>query len=138
MFIAGGSTYPGDQFILVKNWTKNNDGTQVYPYLWWIETQNSTTEFEMVPLSGLPPADLTSAAGIPGQNTSTPGEKVFGFHAIVKYGSTYYDPSYGVTYTSEDDMESQAVHGFGGNARSGSNYFDIDVRDAATGGLVFQ
>jgi len=47
-----------------------------------------------------------------GQSTQPPAEKVFGSHYIVHSGNTYYDPSYGVTYTNELDFEAKAVVGY--------------------------
>jgi hypothetical protein len=52
--------------------------------------------------------DITKV-GIPGQNMPTPHAKLFGLHYIVKAGSTYYDPSYGVTASSEADYSNNAA-----------------------------
>ncbi|MCU1244461.1 MAG: hypothetical protein JWN02_371, partial [Acidobacteria bacterium] len=62
--------------------------------------------------------DLVSLPGIPGQNSSTPGRKLFDNHVILRskingvVSSTYFDPSYGRTYLSENDFESKAVDGY--------------------------
>lgn len=56
--------------------------------------------------------DLTSLSGIPGQNTATPSEKVFGSHFIVQQGAAFYDPSYGVTYSGPTDFQTKAVAGY--------------------------
>lgn len=55
--------------------------------------------------------DLNIAASehIHGQNTEPPAEKVFGQHWIVYYGGTYYDASYGLTYSGEASFTSAAV-----------------------------
>ena len=43
----------------------------------------------------------TDPPGIPGQGMDTPHMKSFGFHAVVRYVGTYYDPSYMVTWGSK-------------------------------------
>jgi hypothetical protein len=73
-------------------------------------------------------SDLTNLQGVVGQGENgttlpayTPLEKVFAFHFIVQVptldgmptaGNQYYDPSYGLTYSSEIGFESQAVAGY--------------------------
>jgi len=61
--------------------------------------------------------NLTSLNTLFGQNTAPapPSEKVFDLHFIVKRvtffdpdGVTYYDPSYGVTYTGGDKAAAEA------------------------------
>jgi hypothetical protein len=69
---------------------------------------------------------LTSGTGIPGQNTATPSEKFWGDHAIVRYGSTWYDPSYGVTYNSEADFQTKAIAYFGTHI-TGCSYSFVQV-----------
>jgi hypothetical protein len=62
-------------------------------------------------LTGTEVADHT---GIAGQNQPNPVAD-FGWHRVVKIGTTlttYYDPSYGVTYTGVGDFESKSVTGF--------------------------
>jgi hypothetical protein len=51
---------------------------------------------------------------IPGQNTGSdaPSEKVFANHQFIKYGGTYYDPSYGVTYAGSSALEA-SISGYG-------------------------
>ena len=60
--------------------------------------------------------DITSNAGLAGQNSPTPSEKAFARHFIVlpaaPLNTTYYDPSYGVTYTGPNDFEVKAVDGY--------------------------
>jgi hypothetical protein len=58
--------------------------------------------------------DLVSLAGVPGQNTPTPSEKIFFNHIIVHpaLGPTvYYDASYGITHSSEAAFE-QNIFGY--------------------------
>ncbi|MFO7956359.1 MAG: hypothetical protein R6X33_04615 [Candidatus Brocadiia bacterium] len=54
------------------------------------------------------------AAGIPGQNMSTPTLKLFerhflSSHTVVGTGTAYYDPSYGITTTGAQDYTQKAV-----------------------------
>jgi len=73
--------------------------------------------------SGTSPYTLTdldpAVAGIPGQNIATPQAKLFILHYVVKAGSSYYDPSYGVTATDETDYSNKAVDAL----RSGTNWY---------------
>jgi hypothetical protein len=74
--------------------------------------------------------DMISADGLPGQNTATPYVKIFGGHAVAKYNNIYYDPSYGVTYTSIQDFEEKAIFGYGVNdvERDRRNMDPADIR----------
>jgi hypothetical protein len=62
--------------------------------------------------------DLKSLPGIPGQNTSTPSQKAFEVHYMVKIllgefaNAPYYDPSYGKTFSGERDFENKAIFGY--------------------------
>ena len=76
--------------------------------------------------------DLSDALGLAGQGISTPHEKVFDFHFTVCLPPTnlapaaipdsswtysgiscaYYDPSYGVTFTSPADFETKSIEGY--------------------------
>jgi hypothetical protein len=61
--------------------------------------------------------DLTSLSTLAGQNSSPPAEKFFGSHYIVQVDLTgvtpsFYDPSYGVTYSGPDDFEDKAIVGY--------------------------
>jgi hypothetical protein len=69
-----------------------------------------------------------STEGASGQNTITPYVKVFGGHAIAKYGEVYYDPSYGVTYANEQDFEDQAIVGYGLDESNSDNNETADIR----------
>jgi hypothetical protein len=74
-------------------------------------------------------------AGIPGQNNPNP-DSIFIDHEFTvlklndnnnKKNGTYYDPSYGLTYTSAADFEMQAMANYAvyGNANSGPRNLDI-------------
>jgi hypothetical protein len=98
--------------FLVKDWTPNAVAsyTTTPPYNWKLvlPTVNPT----MVPTpSGGVYGDLTSLVTLYGQNTAPPAEKFFGNHRVALVGSTYYDPSYGVTYTGPADFQATAVWG---------------------------
>ncbi len=64
--------------------------------------------------------EVTDQAGVGGQNSTNP-QSLFGNHQIVKVvtkdGSgndvtTFYDPSYGLTYTSLANMEATVIAGY--------------------------
>ena len=57
--------------------------------------------------------ELTNAAGVRGKNSPTPSQKLFGRHFFLRYKSTYYDASYGVTYTGAKNFEQKALDGYG-------------------------
>ena len=84
--------------LLVKNWIfpQNQDyPTFLYPYRM---------------------ANVRRGTGIPGQGLFTPKAAWFDNHALVKYGSTVYDPSYGLTYAAGpsflNDIEIAALDGY--------------------------
>jgi len=107
------------QAFLVKDWTFGGPTNPLpwtgYPYLF----DFPGSSFDMVP----PPTggvygDLTNQNTLAGQNTSPPSEKFFGNHVFLKYTDshsavTYYDPSYGGTYTSEADFQAKAIDAYG-------------------------
>jgi hypothetical protein len=105
--------------MLVKDWTF---GTPSYPadplYQWQIVLNPGDY---MVPPQPTAPlyGDLRSLDTLPGQNTRPPSEKVFGSHFIVKVDPSlypgvgpYFDPSYGVWYSSSADFEAKAIDGY--------------------------
>jgi hypothetical protein len=105
-----------DQFFLVKNFTFSSAPSfpsDNYPWLMWFSATNVPS---MVPLyNGGGMHDVTAIAGIAGQNTVTPSEKVFNLHMIVRYSQTqgqYYDPSYKTSCVDAAAMETAAVDGY--------------------------
>jgi hypothetical protein len=78
----------------------------------------------------------TSAQGIPGQNMATPAEKVFRWHFVSRYliedpeSHTYYDPSYGETYESEQDFTQTAIAGWGQGPLGGIRYRSVGDKKA--------
>ena len=55
--------------------------------------------------------EVTDSTGIGGQGTENPAS-LFGNHQIILIGGTYYDPSYGKTYTGLPDMDNTAINGY--------------------------
>ncbi len=49
--------------------------------------------------------------GLPGQSTKNP-VGAFNNHVVVKYGSEFFDPSYGAVYTSLHQMSTNAIYAF--------------------------
>jgi hypothetical protein len=130
-------TSAADEAFLVKDWIKDPP-TQAWPYAWRIAL---APPGDMVPVpAGADYGDLKSSTTLQGQNSgaASPSEKVFGAHFFIKFGSTYFDPSYGVTYTSTNDFVSKAVFGFGGNGANNGVTVTYDVRDpVAQNGISF-
>jgi len=121
----------GDE-MLIKNWTFSASPT--YPsgapweYLFTPVVESDGAG--MVPLpSNSEFGDLTSVAGLPGQNSPTPSEKFFVQHFIVKapsglsVGGPYFDPSYGVTYSDSCSFESQAIAGYADKIAGSPNFY---------------
>lgn len=98
----------GDFILIIKNWILAEGSPQP-------SRINFPTDFPDTSCSNgnAQYGNWISDTGILGQNTGTPYVKVFGGHAIAQYGSTYYDPSYGVTYVSEQDFENKSIDGYG-------------------------
>jgi len=56
-------------------------------------------------------AEVPDQPGIPGQGTASPAS-LFGSHQMTKIGGTYYDRSYGLTFTSLAQIDTKAVAGY--------------------------
>jgi hypothetical protein len=54
---------------------------------------------------------VVDGQGVPGQNSQNP-HSLFGNHKLVQIGTTFFDPSYGLIYTSLQDFETRALDGF--------------------------
>jgi hypothetical protein len=101
---------PGYHLFLVKHWSFSGPtGSHAPPYSYTFYL--NAADGSMVGVSDF--GDLRNDPGAPGQNSPTPAEKAFGKHFIQLLRSTYYDPSYGLTYSGEADFQSKAVEGFG-------------------------
>jgi hypothetical protein len=111
----------GYQAFWVKTWTALPTSGDFY-------FQSTSFDMNPYPRSGSPPrpdpygyydkpggTNFKNERTLYGQNSApgAPAEKVFGNHQFLKYNGTYYDPSYGVTYTGPADFQSKAVAGFG-------------------------
>jgi hypothetical protein len=81
--------------------------------------------------------NLISNSGVAGQNTTTPYVKVFEVHAIARYGALYYDPSYGVTYTSPQDFEDKSLAGYGVFDNEPPAPADILFKSTNFSGIIF-
>jgi hypothetical protein len=57
-------------------------------------------------------SQVSDLLGDDGQGPTANPDSLFGNHCLVKIGATYYDPSYGKTYTSVAHFEASAVAGF--------------------------
>jgi len=104
--------------FLVKNWEYHSSSLPD-PGEWKFLYPGSDNDM-MLP--ALPPnnryGDLENLLnGISGQNSTPPSQKVFDNHQFLSYngpsGKKYYDPSYGVEYTGEQDFQKQAIAGYG-------------------------
>jgi hypothetical protein len=107
------STTNNNTFI-VKDWATNGPPsfTNPYPYKLTL-VRESDGSLGMVPAPpGRSYGDLSKLATLPGQNTAPPSEEWFFYHYIVKYGQTYYDPSYATNYSSAIDFETKAIYGY--------------------------
>ncbi|HWG20815.1 MAG TPA: hypothetical protein VG225_09810 [Terracidiphilus sp.] len=116
--IASDYASHGD-WLVVNNWTFGTPSISTTPPTYSLPLKNEnggTGPPGMVPLpSGSVFGDLTSLSTLAGQNSTPPAEKVFSQHFIVNAGSTYYDPSYGVTYTGPcgtGSFQANALAGF--------------------------
>jgi hypothetical protein len=119
------TTVDGSSVMAINNWNWMNATPTYGPGDWFFQlnfVQASEPYPDMVPWVGNQYGDLTSLAGLPGQNTSMPVEKVFGNHLIIMtaqgIGGPYFDPSYGVPYSGEADFEAKAVAGYVYNCTS--------------------
>jgi hypothetical protein len=110
--------------ILVKNWVFGGADPLYAPFSWPLALEAEPGGYSgMVPLPvGSIFGQMISLAGIAGQNTPQPSEKVFLRHFILKDvmgvsgAGPYYDPSYGVTYLNacdpQDGFEHKSVDGY--------------------------
>ena len=135
---TGIGAFSGDLplFMLIKNWCfigaegcPAGPGTYAGSEIFWkYQARMNTGDFMVPERSDY--GDLFNRPGIAGQNgiaspmppyTPTPLEKFFGSHYIVKVplldgaappGNRYFDPSYGVSYSSEAGFEAAAIAGY--------------------------
>jgi hypothetical protein len=102
---------PGEAGFLVNNWNFPSSGTgnPLYPYV----NYNVSSPYPVINNNQYvwTHAEVTRAAGIPGQNSANPAS-LFNNHQIAEINGIYYDPSYGVTYNSLLQMDSQSIAGF--------------------------
>jgi len=95
--------------LIVKNWTFTGSGTSGntgYPY-YGIPDSN----FIGGTAYNWKWTEVHDNAGISGQNVSNPAS-FFNNHQVILVDGTYYDPSYGITYTTDADFQANAIDGF--------------------------
>ncbi len=92
-FISTGSNFAGLGATLGVRWV-NSPATQ-----WHTGSVYNWNFFE-----------VRDSIGVPGQNSANP-QSQFQLHVITKIDGTYYDPSYGKTYTGAPDLTSSAIAG---------------------------
>jgi Glucodextranase, domain B/Carboxypeptidase regulatory-like domain len=112
VLVQGRLNNAGEQArMLVKNWSLGPSiaapsgtiyGTHFY-HLEWLP--GSTTVGAMY-------GNCRNDFGEPGQNMSTPGSKIFKWHAFVGVGTRYFDPSYGLEYAGPEDFQEKALDGW--------------------------
>jgi transglutaminase-like putative cysteine protease len=94
--------------FLVKDWSFTGSGTSGlagFPYLNIPDTpliSGNTYDFRF--------KEVSDQTGIPGQGTANPAS-LFNNHQMAKIGGTYYDPSYGMTFSSVTDIDDSAIDG---------------------------
>jgi hypothetical protein len=100
--------------FMVQKWTFQGAGTSgnaAFPYKF--EFNAAAGGVDMVPKqAGDLYGEVKSDAGIAGQNSPTPSEKVFSLHYITRVDGRYYDASYGVKTAGPNDFEDKAVSGY--------------------------
>jgi len=124
---------PAGHYMLIHHMypAQSSSGDPQYPY-WVVSHLTDGPEMQPAGTSHWY-GDLYSIGGIAGQNTSMPGEKWFGVHFIYKVAGTYYDPSYGKTYSNSSDFITQAL--FGVTTPIINNY--ANARLSMSGDVVF-
>jgi hypothetical protein len=98
-----------DLGFLVKNWNFSATGN----------SGNAQFEFLGIPDSPFITAtsynwlysEVSDQAGTPGQKTANPAS-LFNNHQVALIGGNYYDPSYGVKYTSLNQIDTNAISGY--------------------------
>lgn len=73
------------------------------PHALWVKNQDLT------PLSATPPSPPVPLPGVNGQGTADPSASVFVDHAVVTYGTTIYDSSYGTCFTGLGDWQKASL-----------------------------
>ena len=112
---------PADDGFIVQDWDFSAipSGAGTHPW------ENSSSGVDSVANLYAPPSynsyawlpgpDVTDDTGVPGQNTANPAS-IFNNHQFVRLtvaGDTkYYDPSYGVEYSSIQDLDDSYLAGF--------------------------
>jgi len=118
--------------LIIKDFTPSAIGSMpssAAPFLWKMIFSASPGEMQPPPNTSTTYGtygDFVNLETHSGQNTKPPLEKVFDNHYIIQCGSIYYDPSYGVTYTSENDFETKSVQGYGQHIPSDAVNLEVE------------
>lgn len=111
--------------MIVKNWTmpavpELGMFYEIDPVFAYFLKANVGDDLMFPPRSDF--GELVNEAGVPGQNMSTPGEKIFGLHFILRVNDgglvapwglgTYLDGAYGLTYTDALNFQLVALDGY--------------------------
>lgn len=100
--------------FIVNNWATDVPGSRPTGdalFSGWFRFNGPNWEMTPAPMNGIF-GGFRNLAGLEGQNSPTPSQKVFSAHFFVRYGTAYVDPSYGQKYSGSNDFESKAVNGF--------------------------
>jgi hypothetical protein len=123
-----------DLGFIVRKWAPQNNGSYPAPFQWIMNCRGINGD--MVPTQpGDIYGEMLAEGGINGQG-GIPSERIFLSHSFIKFGTgNYYDPSYGVKYTSADNFEANALDGFYNYKTNGVNSSILRRRVRGTGGV---
>jgi hypothetical protein len=112
---------PDDKLIYIGNWSVDTTSAAA-PFPYRVRANTYAGTFTMVGnLNGNDYGDFLSQPGISGQNSPTPGEKIFSGHALASYlheeypltgVRVFFDPSYAKIYSDVASLEAN-VFAFG-------------------------
>ena len=103
--------------MVINNWDYVGQAFPGAPQYKWRLILN-VGDYMVPPKPGNIYGDLHSQTTLVGQNTAPPSEKVFDLHFVVHVSpgitgmNPYFDPSYGVQYSSAADLEMKAIKGY--------------------------
>jgi hypothetical protein len=127
-----------DELMLIGKWDFPTDPIHSGPYYFENSVKKpayryvAATKQWVYDWSGDPEVPFVPANSPKGQNNANPRGD-FPNHALVKIGDYYYDPSYGVYYSSLADFQDRAVAGFAIQEGAGPNTTKVRMRKAPPG-----
>jgi hypothetical protein len=111
---------PKYSYMFVKNWDTIGSDSIEGEYVFHFDPSTSPLSLMYPPMPDGIYLQGRSLPGAPGQNTATPGAKVFSNHVVLQLttvdGTPFgplYDPSYGMVWTDLLDLENRAIWGYG-------------------------